>query len=90
MSKYGVISDPYFVLLAPNIGKYGPEITLYLDTFHAVQLFQNSMQIQRDLAVKTLWKGMLKFRLTASLTLCLSIVYKNNETLGQCAQYVQS
>ena len=29
MSKYGVISGP-------NIGKYGPEITLYLDAFHAV------------------------------------------------------
>ena len=54
VSKYGVISDPYFVLLAPHTGKYGPEMTLYLDTFHAVQLFQNSMQIQRDLAVKTL------------------------------------
>ena len=61
-----------------------------MDTFHAVQLFQNSMQIQGDLAVETLWKGMSKFRVRASLTLCLSIVYKNNETLGQCAQYVQS
>ena len=29
MSKYGVISGP-------NTGKYGPEITPYLDTFHAV------------------------------------------------------
>ena len=29
MSKYGVISGP-------NIGKYGPEITLYLDAFHAM------------------------------------------------------
>ena len=61
-----------------------------MDTFHAVQLFQNSMQIQGDLAVETLWKGMSKFRVRASLTLCLSIVYKNNETLGKCAQYVQS
>ena len=30
MSKYGVISGP-------NTGKYGPEITPYLDTFHAVR-----------------------------------------------------
>ena len=29
MYKYGVISGP-------NTGKYGPEITPYLDTFHAV------------------------------------------------------
>ena len=32
MSKYGLISGPYF----PAFGKYGPEITPYLDTFHAV------------------------------------------------------
>ena len=39
MSKYGVISAPhtkYLSVLSPNAGKYGPEITLYLDTFHAV------------------------------------------------------
>ena len=32
VSNYGVISGPYF----PNTRKYGPEITPYLDTFHAV------------------------------------------------------
>ena len=37
MSKYGVISDPYFPIFGLNTGKYGPEITPYLDTFHAVQ-----------------------------------------------------
>ena len=36
MSKYGVISGPYFPVLSPNIGKYGPETTPYLDTFYAV------------------------------------------------------
>ena len=39
MSKYGVISAPHTKYLSvsnPNAGKYGPEITLYLDTFHAV------------------------------------------------------
>ena len=30
VSKYGVFS-------APNAGKYGPEKTPYLDTFHAVK-----------------------------------------------------
>ena len=36
MSKYGVISGPYFAVFNPNTGKYGPEVTPYLDTFHAV------------------------------------------------------
>ena len=35
-SKYGVISDPYFPVFSPNTGQYGPEITPYLDTFHAI------------------------------------------------------
>ena len=34
VSKYGVISGPYFPVFSPNTGKYGPEITLHLDTFH--------------------------------------------------------
>ena len=30
-------SGPYFpAFFSPNAGKYGPEKTLYLDTFHAV------------------------------------------------------
>ena len=33
VSKYGVISGPYFPVFSPNTGKYGPEITPYLDTF---------------------------------------------------------
>ena len=46
LSKYGVISGPYFPVFglnterysvfSPNTGKYGPEITPYLDNFHAV------------------------------------------------------
>ena len=36
VSKYGVISGPYFPVFGLNTGKYGPEITLCLDTFHAV------------------------------------------------------
>ena len=50
VSKYGVISGPYFPVFglntgkiiqekfSLNTGKYGPEITAYLDTFHAVFL----------------------------------------------------
>ena len=46
MVKYGVISGPYFLVFrlntekisafSPKTGKYRPEITPYLDTFHAV------------------------------------------------------
>ena len=44
MSKYAVFSGPYFPVFglntnsvfSPNAGKYGPEKTPYLDTFHAV------------------------------------------------------
>ena len=36
MSKYGVIFGPYFPVFGLNTGKYGPEITPYLDTFHTV------------------------------------------------------
>ena len=36
VSKYGVICGPYFPVFNPNTGKYGPQITPYLDTFHAV------------------------------------------------------
>ena len=37
MSKYGVISGLYFPVFSSNTGKYEPEITPYLDTFHAVE-----------------------------------------------------
>ena len=37
--QYGVISGPYFPVFGLNTGKYGPEITPYLDTFHAVLCF---------------------------------------------------
>ena len=35
--KYGVISGPYFPVFRLNRGKYRPEITPYVDTFHAVK-----------------------------------------------------
>ena len=36
VSKYGVISGPYFPVVGLNTGKYGQEITPLLDTSHAV------------------------------------------------------
>ena len=42
MPKYGVISGPYCPVFTPNTGKYGPEITPYLDTFHAVKAMEKT------------------------------------------------
>ena len=42
LSNYGVLSGPSFHVFSPNTGKYGPEKTLYLDTFHAVDLTLHS------------------------------------------------
>ena len=36
MSKYGVISGLYFPVFGMNTEIYGPEITPYVDTSHAV------------------------------------------------------
>ena len=35
-------SGPYFPVFGRNTGKYGPEITPYLDTFHTVLLYRLS------------------------------------------------
>ena len=42
VSKYGVISGPYFRVFGLNTGKYRPEITPYLGTFHAVLWSHNN------------------------------------------------
>ena len=39
VSKYRVISGPYIPVFSPSTGKYGPEKTSYLDTFHALCYF---------------------------------------------------
>ena len=35
------IRSYFWSVFSPNIGKYGPEITLYLDVFHAVRPVKN-------------------------------------------------
>ena len=51
MSKYGVISGPHFptfgLSISPNAGKYGSEITPYLDNFCAVFFFLKNLTIGR-------------------------------------------
>ena len=39
VSKCGVISGPYFPVFSPNTGKYGPEKSPYLVTFHSVNFY---------------------------------------------------
>ena len=36
----------------PNTGKYGPEITPYLDTFHAVLIYQDTFSSDQDNLIK--------------------------------------
>ena len=48
MSKYGVFSGP-------NTGKYEPEKTRYLDTFHAVHSYKSTpKQAQQNLRQKVI------------------------------------
>ena len=51
MSKYGVISGPYFPVFSPNAGKYGPEMSPYLDTFHAVILNMKCTKYEMSLSI---------------------------------------
>ena len=52
MSKYGAIFGPYFPSFGLNMGKYRPEKTPYLDTFHTVlcSYFHNIVEINPFLA----------------------------------------
>ena len=45
LSKHGIISGPYFPVFGQNTGKYGPEITWYLDTYHAVKVMPGILEI---------------------------------------------
>ena len=46
MSQQVVISGLYFPVFGLNMGKYGPEVAPYLDTFHAVFSYLD-LQINR-------------------------------------------
>ena len=48
MSKYGVICGPYFPVFGLNTEKYRPEITPYLDTFHAVVVIGRFLNLLFD------------------------------------------
>ena len=47
VSKYGVIYGPFFPVFGRNAAKYGPEITPYWDTFHAVTGFRQHTMLEK-------------------------------------------
>ena len=58
MSKNGVFSGPFFLVFGLNTGKYGPEKTPYLDTFHAVDLSKKYFLgvLDKDYCLQFSWK----------------------------------
>ena len=63
MSKYGVISGPYFPVFGLNTGKYGPEITPYLNTIQAV--FGSIDNVKKN------WQTLIKIIHFRKTDLCL-------------------
>ena len=43
LTEYGYLS-----VFSPNAGKYGPEITPYLDTFQAVKIFSDQQYLWKE------------------------------------------
>ena len=72
MSKYGVLSGPYFPEFGLHIEKHGPKKPPYLDTFHAVQIklyFFAWKSLKTRMQDKISWiNGLIKF-----LTSCKQI-----------------
>ena len=56
VSKYDVISGPYFPVFSPSTGKYGSEITPFLDTFHILLMFESVVKYSNFFNSKLLWK----------------------------------
>ena len=87
MSKHGVFSGPYFPafglkylsVFSPNAGKYAPENTPYLDTFHAVLSLSNQKY--------SLTKG-IQVHIQSQLTFTYS--KSTIETLEKGVKHIQS
>ena len=52
MSKYGVFFGRYFPVFALSAGKYGPEKTPHLDTFHAVPVYNKCIGLSKTIVMK--------------------------------------
>ena len=58
-AQYGVISGPYFPVLGLNTGKYGPEITPYVDILHAVMVSIHLIMM-KNVNIFTIYESLLK------------------------------
>ena len=74
MSKYGVISIPYFPVFGLNTGKYETEITPYLDTFHAVYFLCDQSNTNLIAAIFAKPTNLLLKKFCAKLKLVLEIL----------------
>ena len=80
VSKYGVISCPYFTVFGLNTGKYGPEITPYLDT----QWHWKLLCLHFTCFIFTCLKWKRSFRAMYTLTLILRNFLLPNKIMQQC------
>ena len=51
VSKCEFFFGQYFPVFSPNMGKHGPERSLYLDTFYAVGTIRNFLQLIESLFI---------------------------------------
>ena len=83
VSKYGVFSGPYFPafglslsVFSPNTGKYGPEKAPYLDTFHAVDVWQ---YLSIVLKIIQLLNRIYHYHFTITVQVCsIGIMWKHH------------
>ena len=59
--KYRVFSGPYFPAIGLNTGKYRPENTPYLDSFHVVVCFANYFTLITFITVITFLPDQIQF-----------------------------
>ena len=80
VSKYGVVSVPYFPVFGVNTGKYGPKKPPYLDTFHAVKGRRYRDLIIWDLRLDICIAQWLKFFQQKFLDFFVDLDYLHGET----------
>ena len=74
MSRYGVISGPYFPVFGLNTGKYGPKITPYLDTFQALDTFPQNFHARKFGEIRV-FCAVIIYALYSTCHMCLQIYF---------------
>ena len=67
--KFRGFSGPYFPVFELNTGKYGPEKTPYLDTFHTVKSIQDTERI--DLSRGNITKKIMRTGWMPLIAVCI-------------------